>query len=79
MKRSSLVEDIKRLRDLDAALRGEGVNVPALAEEWGTTTRTVHRQLDALRELCGPTEATRGDDGRFLQRYTGKPKQFFAK
>lgn len=78
-KRNKLVGDIQRLRELDTALRAEGVNVPTVAQEWETTTRAVHRYLDVLRELVGPTEATRGEDLHFRQRYTGKPVKLFAK
>ncbi|MBS0206620.1 MAG: hypothetical protein JSS49_27400 [Planctomycetes bacterium] len=78
-KRTKLTEDVQRIRDLDSMLRGDGVNVPAQAAEWGIATRTIHRYLDALRDLVGPTEATRGDDLHFRQRYLGKAPQLFAK
>jgi len=78
-KRNKLVDDITRLRQMDGLLRGDGANVPTLADEWQTTTRAVHRYLDVLRELVGPTEAERGGDLHFLQRYTGKPGKLFAK
>lgn len=78
-KRMKLTDDIQRLRDLDLQLRADGVNVPDLAQEWNVTTRTIHRYLDALRDLVGPTEATRSDDLHFRQRYAGKPPKLFAK
>lgn len=78
-KRSKLTEDIQRLKFLDSQLRASGVNVPAVASEWETSQRTVHRYLDALRELVGPTEAARADDLHFRQRYSGKPARLFAR
>lgn len=77
--RDKLVDDVTRLRDLDAALRSEGVNVPTQAEEWQTTTRTVHRYLESLRQLVGPTEVIRLEDQTFRQRYAGKAPKLFAK
>ena len=79
MKRIKLANDIERLQQLDTLLRGSGANVPALAEEWDTTTRAVHRYLDVLRDIVGPTEAVRADDQHFRQTYAGKPKRLFAK
>jgi predicted ArsR family transcriptional regulator len=78
-KRTKLVDDVHRLRELDGALRGDGVNVPDVAERWQTTTRAVHRYLDVLRELVSPTEAARADDGHFRQKYAGRPARLFAK
>lgn len=78
-RRNKLVDDIQRLREMDSALRADGVNVPAFAEQWQTTTRTIHRYLDALRELVGATEAARADDLHFRHRYTGKTPKLFAK
>ena len=74
-KRNKLVQDIQRLRELDAGLRGDGINVVQIAETWETATRSVHRYLDVLRELVGPTEAHRGEDGHFRQRYSGMPER----
>jgi hypothetical protein len=77
--RNKLVEDIRRLQQMDDLLRGDGANVPTLAEEWQTTGRAVHRYLDVLRELVGPTSAERYDDQHFRQTYLGKPQRLFSK
>jgi len=75
----SLIRDIQRLQNLDAALRSGGINIPDLAEEWNCDIRTVQRYLAALRELSGPTEAIQQSDGRYLQKYKGHAPAFFAK
>ena len=77
-RRNKLVDDIQRLREMDSALRGDGVNVPEFAERWQTAKRTIHRYLDALRELVGATEAERADDLHFRHRYAGKAVKLFA-
>ena len=81
-----LCADLIRLRDIDHRLRGEGINVPDLAVELDVTERTIHRMLNVLRDLVGATEIKKqlpvdgGRDGvKYLQKYSGRPKQFFAK
>jgi hypothetical protein len=85
-QRVNLAADILRLRDLDAMLRTCGVSVRRLAIELEVKEKTVHRLLVILRGLVGPTEIVKvppADGGRegavYLQKYAGRPKQFFAK
>jgi predicted DNA-binding transcriptional regulator YafY len=66
-----------RLFALAEHLRGRrtGVTAEALAERFGVSVRTIHRDLDALREASLPVQAERGRGGGFAldRAYTLPP------
>jgi hypothetical protein len=36
---------------MDLHLKGDGINVPEFAKRWKVSTRTIHRDLQAFRDL----------------------------
>ena len=66
-----------RLFALAEHLRGRrtGTTAEALAERFGVSVRTIHRDLDALREAALPLQAERGRGGGFAldRAYTLPP------
>lgn len=49
--------DIHRLRDVDAALASLiGAHLGELAARHGVSTKTIRRDIDLLRKVCGPVE-----------------------
>jgi predicted DNA-binding transcriptional regulator YafY len=73
---------IERLMALTEHLRGRrtGTTVAALAERFGVSVRTIHRDLDALRHASVPVQGERGRGGGLsLDRsYTLPPVNFTA-
>jgi len=72
-----------RLLALVEYLRGRrtGVTAEALAERFGTTPRTIYRDLDTLREADLPLHAERGRGGGYAldRHYTLPPVNFTAR
>src|SRR5579871_5601756 len=61
--------------------RRTGVTADQLAERFGTTARTIYRDLDALRDASLPLKADRGRGGGYAldKAYTLPPVNFTAR
>lgn len=72
------INEIRRWQAADAALAGDGLNVPAFAAGYNLSDKTIGRLLSSLTALGCTHTATVTADGRHVHRYDSGVSPLFA-